>query len=269
MARQKCLVEAVLGQGLGSEALRGLGGGGAARALALRERDHPGGDRDREQHPDPGEQRPQPAVGALLALGPALACGPALLEEDALELVQLRVVLGGPLERRGESSAPVELGGIALGVTPLGGGGDQVMVKAPTLGVLREPAAKPRPFAKQRLVGDLDRLLVDAQQARLGEHGERPGGRLVAVELELVERNAAANERLHFLLLRAGEAQKHRPRPGPLGLAQALVGALGEAGDGPVDAAGVLVGAVAKGASVASLPELDESGREERQAAGL
>ena len=49
-------IEAVLGERLGPEPLRGLGGGRIARALALGERDHPGDDREREQDADPGEQ---------------------------------------------------------------------------------------------------------------------------------------------------------------------------------------------------------------------
>ena len=239
-----------------------------ARALALGDRDHPGDHGGGEQHADAGEQRPQAPVGAALALGLALARRPALVEELALELVQLGVVLGGPVERRGEPGAAVELGGIALGVAPLPSRADQVVMEAATLGVLLEPAAQPRPLAQQRLVGDLDRALVDGQQPALGEHGERPGGVRVALELELVERDAAADERLRLLVV-AGEPQQHRPRPAPLGLAQALVGVLGQAGDRPVDAAGALVGAVAKRAPVAALPELEQRGREQRQAAGL
>ena len=121
-------------------------------------------------------------------------------------------------------------------------------MKAAALGVGLEPAAQARPLAKQRLVGDLDRALVDREQAGLGEHGERPGGVGVAVELELVERNAAADERLR-LLLGAGEAQQHRPGPEPLGLAEALVGVLGKAGDRAADAAASLVDLVAQGAA--------------------
>ena len=137
-----------------------------ARALALGERDHPGDDGGGEQHADPGEQRPQAAVGAALALGLALARRPALVEKGALELVELGVVLGGPVERRGEPGAAVELGGVALGVSPLAGGsrsgGGEGGGPRRRLG---EPAAQPRPLAKQRLVGDLDRALVDGEQA--------------------------------------------------------------------------------------------------------
>ena len=91
-------------------------------------------------------------------------------------------------------------------------------MKTAALGVLGKPVAQARPLAKQRLMGDLDGALVDREQAGLGEHGERPGGALVAVELELVERNAAADERLRLLFVRAGQAQQHRPGPEPLGL---------------------------------------------------
>ena len=86
-------------------------------------------------------------------------------------------------------------------------------MKAAALGVGLEPAAQPRPLAKQRLVGDLDRALVDRQQAALGEHGERPGGVGVALELELVDGDAAADERLRLLVI-AGEAQQHAGAPG-------------------------------------------------------
>ena len=142
-------------------------------------------------------------------------------------------------------------------------------MKVATLGVLGKPVAKARPLAKQRLVGDLGRPLVDGEQAALGEHGEGPGGALVAVELELVEGNAAADEPLRLLVVSAGEAQQHRARPEPLGRTEALVGVLGKARDRAADAAASLIDPVAQGAAVAPLPELDEGRGEQRQAAGL
>src|SRR5262245_33775832 len=226
-----------LAEGLGAEALGVGDGGGAARALALRYRDRPGDHGGGEQDADPGEQRPEAAVAAALALGLTLAGGPALLEEGALELVQLRVVARRPVERRGEASAAVELGRVAPGVAPLAGGSDQVLVKPAALGVLGKPVAQARPLAKQRLVGDLGRPLVDGEQATLGQHGEGPGGALVAVELELVEGNAAADEALRLLVVGAGEAEQHRARPEPLGRSEALVGVLGKARYRAADAA--------------------------------
>ena len=183
--------------------------------------------------------------------------------------VELRIVLGGPVERRGEPGAAIELGVVALGVAPLPGGADQVLVKVATLGVLGEPVAEARPLAQQRLVGDLGRPLVDGEQAALGEHGEGPGGVLVAVELELVEGDAAADEALRLLVVCAGEAQQHRARPEPLGRSEALVGVLGKARDRAADPAASLIDPVAQAAAVAPLPELDQGRREQRQAAGL
>ena len=124
-------------------------GGRAACALALGERDHPGDDGGGEQHADPGEQRPQAAVGAPLALGLALARGSALVEEGALELVELAV------RGRLPSRAPRRVGrrgrarpDRARSPRHSRGGTDQVLVKAAALGVLGEPAAQARPLAK-------------------------------------------------------------------------------------------------------------------------
>ena len=61
-------------------------------------------------------------------------------KEGALELVELAIVAFSPLERRGEPGAAVELGGFAPGCLPLRGGLNQVLVEAPALGVLVEPA---------------------------------------------------------------------------------------------------------------------------------
>ncbi|HXV52836.1 MAG TPA: hypothetical protein VD765_06370, partial [Solirubrobacterales bacterium] len=101
-------------------------------------------------------------------------------------------MLGGPVERRGEPCAAVELGGVALGVPPPSRGVDQVVMEAAALGVLHEPGPQTRPFAQKRLMGDLTGALVDGQAPALGEYRERPGGVGVALELELVERHAAA-----------------------------------------------------------------------------
>ena len=123
--------------------------------------------------PTPASSGPQAAVRAPLALGLTLAGGPALVEEGALEIVELAFVVGGPVERRGESGAAIELGRVAAGVAPLAGGADQVLVKVATLGVLGKPVAKARPLAEQRLVGDLGCPLVDGEQAALGRHTAR------------------------------------------------------------------------------------------------
>ena len=174
--------------------------------------------------------------------------------------------LGCPVERRGEPGAAVELGGIAPGALPLRGGLDQVLVKAPALGVLLEPGAKPRPLRKQRLVGDLDRALVHGHQPALGQHREGGGGVLVALGLELCERDPPSDRRR---LLGVGEPQQDRPGALALGLGEAPVGALGEARHRAADAAARRVARLAQGATAALLPQLDQGGREQRQPAGL
>ena len=210
----------------------------------------------------------RPAAGGSCGAGarPRARRGPALVEEIALELVQLGLVLGGPVERRGEPGAAVELGRIAVGVLPFGGGVDQVLVKAPALGVLLEPAAQPRPLAKQRLVGDLDGALVDGDEPAVGEHREGARGVLVALDVELGERDPPA-DRAWPPRRRPGAAGS--PAPAPLGFGQPPVRALRETRDRAADAAARRVVGAAQGASASLLPELEQGGGEQRQAAGL
>jgi hypothetical protein len=69
-------------------------------------------------------------------------------------------VRAGPVECRGQPGAAVELARVAPALLPVAGGGDQVPVDAPALGVLLQPAAQARPLAQERLVGDLDLALA-------------------------------------------------------------------------------------------------------------
>ena len=105
----------------------------------MRNRNQTGDDRGGEQDADADQQRPEPAIDSPLALCLALARRLALVEEPALELVQLRIVARRPVERRGEPGAAVELGGFATRALPLGGGIDQVLVEPTALDVVGEP----------------------------------------------------------------------------------------------------------------------------------
>ena len=58
----------------------------------------------------------------------ALARGPACAHEGALCLVELGVVVGGPVECRGEARAAVQLAGVASPSVPLMCRVDQVLV---------------------------------------------------------------------------------------------------------------------------------------------
>ena len=70
-------------------------------------------------------------------------------------------------------------------------------------------AAQARPLPQERLVGDLDRVLVDRHQAALGENREGGGRVLVALGLQLGERDPPAHR---HRLLGVGEPQEDRPR---------------------------------------------------------
>ncbi len=115
-------------------------------------------------------------------------------------------------------------------------------------------------------MGDLDRVLVDRHQAALDENGEGGGRVLVALGLQLGERDPPADR---HRLLGVGEPQEDRPGALALGRAEPTVGALREPGHRPVDAAASLVRGAAQGAAAALLPELDQGGGEQRQPSGL
>ena len=96
----------------------------------------------------------------------------ALDDELALELVQLEGMVGAPVERGGEASAAVELAPIAPCRVPFGRCLGDVMAKPAPFGVLFDPLAQARPFAQQRLVGDLDVPFRNGDEAAVGERRE-------------------------------------------------------------------------------------------------
>ena len=79
------------------------------------------------------------------------------------------------------------------------------MVQAPTLDVVVQPVAQPRPFAQERLVRDLDGTVGDREQAAVGEPGDDLGDLGTAMRVQLGERDPAAHDRAALSL--AGEAQ--------------------------------------------------------------
>ena len=162
-----------------------------------------------------------------------------------------RSCVGRPVERRGEPGAAVELGGVAPGALPLAGGVDQVLVKAPALGVLLEPAAQPRPLAKQRLVGDLDRALVDGHQPALGQHREG-----AAASSSRSVSSSASGTRLLTGAASSASARRRRiaRARSRWGSREAPVGALGEARDGAADAAARLVARLRAGCARCAPP---------------
>ena len=166
---------------------------------------HPAGDGRRQQDRDPGEQDAKAPVRAPSPLRLLLRGLAALGDELALELVEVERVIGGPVERGSEAGAAVELAPIAPCRVPFGRRLGDVAAKPAPFGVLFDPLAQARPFAQQRLVGDLDVSFRHGDEAAVGQRREHVGHVLVALQVELGERSAAAHRRIALAL--ADQAQ--------------------------------------------------------------
>ena len=255
---QQRAVEVVLGERARAEPLRVGAGGLVARGAALLEREEPGDDREDEQPGDSGEHGAQAPLGA-----PARRA--ALVEEGPLDVSQLGVVGGRPVERGGQPRAAVELAGVAAARVPLARRDAEVVVQAPALDVLLEPFAQARPLAQQGLVGDLRLLAADGHEPAVGQRGEHLRGARRA--LELGERDAPA----HGGVALADPGQPHEDRP----RARLLLPARGRRRRAR-PAARPRRGRRPRGRrrerealAVALLPQLEQRGREQRQRTGL
>ena len=145
-------------------------------------------------------------------------------------------MVGGPVERGGEAGAAVELALVAPGCVPLGRRLGDVAAKPAPFGVLLDPLAQAWPFAQQRLVGDLDGALADTVTRRLSASvREHVGDVLVALQVELGERSAAAHRRLALAL--ADQAQHDGAHERLALVGDAGVGPLGQPRDRAVHAA--------------------------------
>ena len=87
--------------------------------VGLRQGDATGRDGDQEERARADEQAPEAAVDRPLVLHGALRGGSAVVEELALGRVEVGLVLGGPVERRGQACAPVEVGRLAAALLPV------------------------------------------------------------------------------------------------------------------------------------------------------
>src|SRR5262249_47273371 len=92
------------------------------RRPALQERDEARRDSECEQDDDADQERTQSPYAAL-------ALDAACVEERALGLGQLALVLRRPVERTGEPGAAVELGWVAAARRPLSGAGGEMSME--------------------------------------------------------------------------------------------------------------------------------------------
>ena len=199
-------VEVLLDERLGAEALDELGRLRVARLAALDDGEDPAGDGGYQQDRNPDEQAAQAAVGAPDAFGLLLRCLAALGDELALELVDVERMICGPVEGGGEAGAAVELAPVAPCRIPLGRRLGDVTAKPAPFGILFDPLAQARPFAQQRLMGDLDVPFRHGDETAVGQRREHVGHVLVALEVELRERSAAAHGRIDSRPRRPGAA---------------------------------------------------------------
>ena len=139
--------------------------------------------------------------------------------------------------------------------------------KPAPFGVLLDPLAQTWPFAQQRLVGDLDGALADGDEAAVGQRREHVGHVLVALQVELGERSAAAHRRLALAL--ADQAQHDGAHERLASVRDAGVRALGQPRDRAVHAARLAVGGQGERVVLPLLPELEQGGGQERQRARL
>ena len=181
--------------------------------------------------PGTGKERAQPPVRPPVALGCLLGGGTTRIEELPLGGIELVAAVGGPVERRSEPGAAVQLGGVAAARVPLARGLREVAVQPPALRVLLEPAAQPGPLAQQRLVGELRLAVAERDQALGGKRVEHVAG------VELGDRHARPRVAV------ARQAQQDAPRTLAAVRVEPLVCALGQARDRAVHAAAALVGA--------------------------
>jgi hypothetical protein len=266
-SEQQRRVQLVLHDRLRAQTL-GIGDlGRSPRAAPLHERESPCDQGDDQERRHAGQQPAKPTIRPALSLDLPLAHLAARAQELALELVELQRVFGRPVERRGQARSAVQLAGILPASRPSARRLDEVRVQDPSRSVLVEPFPQARPLAQESLVGDLDHAIGDREQPAVGEHLHDVRCLGVPLGVELGQRHTPA----HHGLVLAGRRQTQQDRAGE----RLLLGAepaehrLGQARHRTANAARRQVRIEGDRAPLASLPELEQRGREQRQCTRL
>ncbi len=126
-------------------------------------------------------------------------------------------------------------------------------------------AAQPWPCPRQRFVGELDAIVVGGDEA--GAHEQAEDACTVGIAAE----RSGGDARAHRLAVgrRRDESHQQRAQLRPLLGGQALVEAVGGAGDGAPDLAGCPVRLDREHPSITPLPRFREGVRQQREGAGL
>jgi hypothetical protein len=200
-----------------------------------------------QHHGQAGDQLTQPAAGPRLPLGATagvghlmLGRGPAGVQELALQLIEVAVVIAGPVQGAGQPSPPVQLPRLPAGLVPLPRRRDEVALQGSALDILLQPAVQPGPLPQQRLVGHLHGVLGLGQQPLVGQRLQHPQDELVLGGGELLQGHPAADHRL--ALARPGQPQQDPAGHRLLVRRQPEPGAFGQPGHRPAHPTGLLVG---------------------------
>jgi hypothetical protein len=190
-----------------------------------------------------------------------------LVQELALQLIEVGVMITCPVQGAGQPHPSVQLSGVAAGLVPFAGGTDEVAVQRPTLDVVLQPAPQPRPLAQQRLVGYLYGVLALGEQPLVGQGVQHRPDTLVTALGELVEGHPASD---HCLALARPDQPQEDPTSGVLVVGvELLPGPFGQPSHRAVHPSGLLVGGQGQGAAVAVLPAFQQRTRQQGQPPGL
>ena len=230
-----------------------------------------GDGRDRGQADDQGHQQSDKPLPPADGPPVSMATG---MQEVTFGLAERRVARGigtdpgGGIGGSGQQGAAIEVGRVAGVAGPVGGGGAQPGAGDPVgVGVSQPGVAQQRPGGQQRLVADLDGAGGEGEQPFGGEglqHGLHLlglGGGFAFGQVRL----GGAVRGVHALGAGGGQPGEHLPGGGLLGGSQGVVGALGAARDGALDAAGAFVVGQGERLPGPGPPGLVQGVREQRQ----
>lgn len=166
-----------------------------------------------------------------------------------------------------QAGSPVEGSVVVAEFVPGAGGIREVAVAAQPFTVLVDPAAQPRPAADQRLVRQVHRRAVEAEQPCCGQPFHDRGKFGVGPLVQLGTGGRAPGVRG---ALTGDDQSQEKPTGGAsLGRCQRAVHPFRAGGDGAVDAADLLVPGECQDAAPPSSPGLQQGVGEHGQPAGL